>query len=433
MLIIKSCEEFSQTEITPSLKVDGVAQGNTIDIDKLKTYNSLMFKTSQGIDPQKKMTINNESFGDGDICQDIKDGKRNIDWTTKKIKGGIKCALECVDSTAQECLACYTKEVSCEEECSDFVNEPWTGLQGAGTCGNCLEKFVKKIPCWKECSEVGGRFGNCSKCWTGVDVDIDERHACTCNKDWHGGPTLDTAWGCSKNAVASDGRGCGGFSIRTDWSWNPNAEFGTENLWRLVPGKKFCLSCGFDDLLTVDFDLPPCVYDWLGIDKGTLLDQIIKAIIQDWAPSIDALKKSMTDFIDFDQYKEIIEGTRDFFRGLVASLEQLVLNGIPDVMNRILTGGFNTKGFNITTFTTGIKAGFNNEQFAGEGGGNWFRPIVDWFVDIFKHLFAWIIHPISALFSSVYGFFLSICYAFMIVILVGIILDIFSIAKIWAG
>ena len=118
---------------------------------------------------------------------------------------------------------------------------------------------------------------------------------------------------------------------------------------------------------------------------------------------------------------------------IVEEIKNVVKNGIPDIMNGILTGGFNTKGFNLNTFTTGIKAGFDDEQFAGQGGGNWFRPIVDWFVDIFKHLFAWIFHPISALFSSVYGFFLSICYAFMIVILVGIILDIFSIAKIWAG
>jgi len=118
---------------------------------------------------------------------------------------------------------------------------------------------------------------------------------------------------------------------------------------------------------------------------------------------------------------------------IIAEIKKVVLNGIPDVMNRILTGGFNTKGFNLTTFTTGIKDGFDDEQFAVKGGGNWFRGIVDWFVDIFKQLFAWIFHPISAAFSSVYGFCIALCYIYITIQCVGILVELFSIAKIIAG
>lgn len=104
-----------------------------------------------------------------------------------------------------------------------------------------------------------------------------------------------------------------------------------------------------------------------------------------------------------------------------------LVNGMPETMRDIITGGNGTLNVGNAKTDTGIK--------------NVVDAIINWVIDtfispfimLFKALFGWIINPISAAFGSVYGLFISICYVFIIVILVGIILDIFSIAKIWAG
>ena len=55
---------------------------------------------------------------------------------------------------------------------------------------------------------------------------------------------------------------------------------------------------------------------------------------------------------------------------------------------------------------------------------------VAWLID---YLFGWILVPLTHIFSSIYEFFLSLCFAWIIIQLIAGLVEIFSIAKIIAG
>ena len=55
------------------------------------------------------------------------------------------------------------------------------------------------------------------------------------------------------------------------------------------------------------------------------------------------------------------------------------------------------------------------------------------FIDYFKRIFSWIFDPINAIFSSGYNFFISGCYLCIIIQVLGMFVELFSIARIIAG
>ena len=430
MLIIKSCEEFSQTEITPSLKVDGVAQGNKIDIDKLKTYNSLMFKTSRGIDPQNKM-INNESFVDtnDDLCEALKDGLK----TGQEIIGGqLKKVLKCKDQcssvvgggplggavvSAADCLTCFVG--AHQGTCGDCGAEGTNGDRDAECSDQCFRDLPDQIiRCTDKCVNTANPFS-----WGKDDSPTAECGQCV---EKIVGGFWDPSCGVLFQAM-----GWCDWIDDSKWQWNGWAQGGNRIIQTIDMGREklfdtveFIIKGVFNGDNPIKFfqDIPKCIHD---ISSEEVFKKII-GILKDKGGWNNA----------FNTIKDITGGWGDFSVGMpnadpdgkFASMKMGINTSLlDDTFRDVITGGNGTLNVGNAKTDTGIK--------------NVVDAIINWIIDtfirpfimLFKALFGWIINPISAAFGSVYGLFISICYVFIIVILVGIILDIFSIAKIWAG